>query len=123
MELEVGILFDNVEKQIKTLLENFKEFQITDLIGFARILGVEEKEDFSDFCTDICMAFSQEKRLKRKQLLKLSNDIKIANQNMEVAPPKHQDNGIIETSLNSTPARDNRTRIDITDKYSDHSLN
>lgn len=76
------MIFNRVEKQIEELLSYFKEFQITDLIGFGRILEVEEKEDFADFCTDICMEFAKEDSKKRKQLLKLAKDIKVANQNM-----------------------------------------
>lgn len=91
------MIFNNVEKQISQLLENFKEFQITDLIGFARILDVEEKDNFADYCTDICIAFSKENARKRKQLLKLAKDIKVANQNMV---PPHSSKESVETSLN-----------------------
>ena len=67
------------KRQIETLLNCFKDFEVTDLVGFGAILGVEEKEDFTDYCVDIIAAFCEEKRLKRKQLLKLAKDIQIAN--------------------------------------------
>ena len=73
---------NNIEKQANQLLDYFKKFDVTDLIGFGEILGVEEKDDFVDYVTDIVSAFWQENRIKRRQLLKLAKDIAIANQYM-----------------------------------------
>ena len=79
---EVKILFNNAEKQIQKLLTLFKDFQVTDLIGFGRILSVEETEDFVDYCTNICIEFAKQNGKRRKELLKLAKDIKVANDNM-----------------------------------------
>lgn len=73
---------NNIEKQANQLLDYFKKFDVTDLIGFGEILGVEEKDNFVDYVTDIVSAFWQENRIKRRQLLKLAKDIAIANQYM-----------------------------------------
>lgn len=72
-------MLNSIEKQATQLLRYFQEFQVSDLIGFAQILGVEEVDNFIDFTTNILVAFWQENRLKRKQLLKLAKDIAAAN--------------------------------------------
>lgn len=72
-------MFNSTEKQASQLLTYFQKFQVTDLIGFAQILGVEEVDNFIDFTTNILAAFWQENRIKRKQLLKLAKDIAAAN--------------------------------------------
>ena len=75
-------MFDSRLKQAQQLLGCFKDFQVTDLVGFAMILGVEEEDNFIDFCTKIINAFCLENRIKRKQLLKLAKDIQVANKYM-----------------------------------------
>lgn len=70
---------ENQDKQIKRLLEYFKNFQFTDLLGFANILQVQEQDNFIDFVTDICDAFSKQPKGKRKELLKLAKDVSQAN--------------------------------------------
>lgn len=64
------------------LLGEFQGLQFTDIIGFGRILDVEEEDDFDDFITNIIIAFCQQSRKKRKQLLKLAKDVKEANKLM-----------------------------------------
>lgn len=80
---------NNIEKQANQLLDYFKKFDVTDLIGFGEILGVEEKDNFVDYVTDIVSAFWQENRIKRRQLLKLAKDISVANQYM--VPDKNKE--------------------------------
>lgn len=80
-------MFKTTEKQALQLLEYFKKFQITDLIGFGQILGVEEKEDFIEYTTEIVAAFWNQNRLRRRQLLKLAKDITVANDCM--VPAEH----------------------------------
>lgn len=75
-------MFDSRLKQAEQLVEYFKDFQVTDLVGFAMILGVEEEDNFIDYCTKIINTFCLENRAKRKQLLKLAKDIQIANKYM-----------------------------------------
>ena len=62
-------------KQIEQLLKYVKTFEIVDLLGFANIVGAEEKEDFDDFMVEICVGFSKQDRKKRRQLLKLAKDV------------------------------------------------
>lgn len=71
-----------LEKQCNQLLEYFKEFQYTDLLGFGRILDAKEEDNFDDYVTNILVHFISESRLKRKQLLKLAKDIVVANHHM-----------------------------------------
>ena len=73
------------EKQINQLLGYFQDFDLTDILGFGQILGVEESEDFVEYCTDITTAFCNEGRLRRKQLIKLAKDIAVSNK-FSVAP-------------------------------------
>lgn len=65
--------------QIEKLLKYFTQFQLTDILAFGNILGVEEVDPFEDYVTNICEAFSQQPRLKRRQLLKLAKDTVGAN--------------------------------------------
>lgn len=62
-------------KQIEQLLRYLKTFEIVDLLGFANVVGAEEKEDFEDFMVEICVGFSKQDRKKRRQLLKLAKDV------------------------------------------------
>lgn len=83
------------------LLEYFQSLQFTDIIGFGRILDVEEEDDFNDFITNIIIAFSNENRKKRKALLKLAKDVSVANKNMaknDAVPPSKnlKDPGVSE---------------------------
>lgn len=59
----------------KKLIKYFKNFQLTDFLGFANILGVEETEDFEDFVTNIIAAALMENRHKRRELVKLAKKI------------------------------------------------
>lgn len=59
----------------ETLIELFKEFSVSDLLGFARILDVPEIDPFEDFIVEIVIAFNKQNRVKKRQLLKLAKDI------------------------------------------------
>ena len=41
----------------KELIGYIKNFQLSDLLGFARIVGAEETKDFEDFVTEVVMKF------------------------------------------------------------------
>lgn len=100
------IFKDKKEKQIKILIEYFKEFQITDLLGFGNILGVEEEDDFADYCTNILVKFSEENRSKRRQLLKLAKDIVMANHSMVSKKDTQKEDSIVdapEPQIDGTP--------------------
>lgn len=57
------------------LVESFKNFQITDILAFGKILGVEEQEDFIEFLSDIVEKFGELEVSKQKKLLRLAKDI------------------------------------------------
>lgn len=59
----------------KKLVKCFKDFQLVDLLGFAAILGVKEKEDFVEFVTDIVEAYSKRSFKEKISMLKLAKDV------------------------------------------------
>lgn len=59
----------------KKLVKCFKDFQLVDLLGFAAILGVKEKEDFVEFVIDIVEAYSEKSFKEKISLLKLAKDV------------------------------------------------
>ena len=59
----------------KELIGYIKNFQLSDLLGFARIVGAEETEDFEDFVTEVVMKFLEMPRKDRKNLLKLAKQV------------------------------------------------
>lgn len=59
----------------KKLIKCFQDFQLIDLLGFAAILGVKEKEDFVEFVTDIVEAYSKKSYKEKISLLKLAKDV------------------------------------------------
>lgn len=59
----------------KKLIRYIKNFQLSDLFGFARIVGAEETEDFEDFVTEVVMKFLEMPRKDRKNLLKLAKQV------------------------------------------------
>ena len=63
----------------KKLIEYFKNFQLTDLLGFGNIRGIKEENNFENYVTNIVVAFSEQNRKKKKALLKLAKDISEAN--------------------------------------------
>lgn len=67
----------------KKLVKCFKDFQLVDLLGFAAVLGVKEKEDFVEFVTDIVEAYSKKSFKKKISLLKLAKDVAGNNKNYD----------------------------------------
>ena len=59
----------------KKLIRYIKNFQLSDLLGFARIVGAEETEDFVDFVTEVIVKFLEMPRKDRKNLLKLAKQV------------------------------------------------
>ena len=47
-------------KQVEKLLSYFVQFQLTDILAFGNILGVEEQDLFEDYVTNICEAFTKQ---------------------------------------------------------------
>lgn len=75
----------------KKLLKFIKNFQLTDLIGFGKILEVKEKENFVDYVSDIVVAYSNKSLKDRIILLKLAKDISENNRDFDKTKKK-QDN-------------------------------
>ena len=79
-----------MEKKLAFYLKNF---QLSDLIGFSRILQVPEQDSFEDFLVDIIEAFSKKNRKIRKELLKLAKDISLNNLAFDSAAATSDKNG------------------------------
>ena len=59
----------------KKLIEYIKDFQLVDLLGFARIVGAQEQEDFEDYVTEVVMKYLELPRKDRRNLLKIAKQI------------------------------------------------
>lgn len=59
----------------KKLIEYIKDFQLVDLLGFARIVGVQEQEDFEDYVTEVIMKYLELPRKDRRNLLKIAKQV------------------------------------------------
>lgn len=60
---------------VKRLLENFKSFQLTDILGVGNIVGAEEQDSFENYIIEILIKFNELPRKERRELLELTNDI------------------------------------------------
>ena len=78
-----------VKELEKKLLNYLATFQLSDLIGFARILDLPEQDDFQEFLTDIICEFGNRNRKERKNLLRLARDI--SENNISFVPPAKQE--------------------------------
>ena len=78
-----------VKELEKKLLNYLATFQLSDLIGFARILDLPEQDDFQEFLTDIICEFDNRNRKERKNLLRLARDI--SENNISFVPPAKQE--------------------------------
>lgn len=65
------------------LIKYLTTFQLSDLIGFAAILQVQEEEDFNEYIVNIVEAFAAKNRKIRKELLKLAKDIRLNNRDFD----------------------------------------
>lgn len=72
----------------RKLLNYLATFQLSDLIGFARILDLPENDDFQEFLTDIICEFGCRNRKERKNLLRLAKDV--SENNTSFVPPAKQ---------------------------------
>lgn len=75
-----------VEKFVAALIH----FQLVDLLGMAKLLNVPEQEDFEDEMVEIVSAFAAAPRGKRKELLKLAQQV--AENNKEYDKMKEEAN-------------------------------
>ena len=78
-----------VKELEKKLLNYLANFQLSDLIGFARILDLPEQDDFQELLTDIICEFGNRNRKERKNLLRLACDI--SKNNISFVPPAKQE--------------------------------
>jgi hypothetical protein len=46
-----------------------------EVLGFGKLLNVEEKDDFEDYLTEICCAYLEKPRAERRKLKKLAKDV------------------------------------------------
>lgn len=65
------------------LINYLTTFQLSDLIGFAAILQVQEEEDFNEYIINIVEAFTAKNGKIRKELLKLAKDVSLNNRDFD----------------------------------------
>lgn len=60
----------------KKLIKYITNFQLSDLLGFARIVGAnQETKDFEDFVTEVVTKFLELPKKDRKNLLKIAKQV------------------------------------------------
>lgn len=74
------------------LINYLTTFQLSDLIGFAAILRVQEEEDFNEYIVNIVEAFTAKNRKIRKELLKLAKDISLNNRDFDKGDKNGKEN-------------------------------
>lgn len=74
------------------LIKYLTTFQLSDLIGFAAILQVQEEEDFNEYIVNIVEAFAAKNRKIRKELLKLAKDISLNNRDFDRGTKNGEEN-------------------------------
>lgn len=74
------------------LIKYLTTFQLSDLIGFAAILQVQEEEDFNEYIVNIVEAFAAKNRKIRKELLKLAKDISLNNRDFDKGDKNGEEN-------------------------------
>lgn len=74
------------------LIKYLATFQLSDLIGFAAILQVQEEEDFNEYIVNIVEAFAAKNRKIRKELLKLAKDISLNNRDFDRSDKNGEEN-------------------------------
>ena len=74
------------------LIKYLTTFQLSDLIGFAAILQVQEEEDFNEYIVNIVEAFATKNRKIRKELLKLAKDISLNNRDFDKGDKNGKEN-------------------------------
>lgn len=81
---------NNMEKK---LIQLFTEFTLTDLLGFGKLVGVNDtKMEFEDFITEIVVEFSRRRRKERRSLLKLAQKIVEDNRAFKYEDEKKNNN-------------------------------
>ena len=81
---------NNMEKK---LIKLFTEFTLTDLLGFGKLLGVNDtKMEFEDFIIEIVVQFSKRRRKERRSLLKLAQKIVEDNRRFKYEEEDNNDN-------------------------------
>lgn len=74
------------------LIKYLTTFQLSDLIGFAAILQIQEEEDFNEYIVNIVEAFAAKNRKIRKELLKLAKDISLNNRDFDRSDKNGEEN-------------------------------
>ncbi len=74
------------------LIKYLTTFQLSDLIGFAAILQVQEEGDFNEYIVNIVEAFAAKNREIRKKLLKLAKDISLNNRDFDKGDKNGKEN-------------------------------
>lgn len=63
---------DKLTKDALSIISYFQYFQITDLLAFGKLLGVEEQENFEDYLTEITLKYTELSKRQKDKYLKLA---------------------------------------------------
>ena len=67
----------------KKFVECLTKFQLTDLLGFGKMLNVEENDDFIEYISNIVAAALEKPYMERRKLLRLAKDIAAGNEDIK----------------------------------------
>lgn len=65
----------NEEKQARELISYFQKMNFVEILGFGKLLQVEEKDKIEDFIGEICVAFLEKPRVERRKIIKLAKQV------------------------------------------------
>lgn len=63
---------DKLTKDALSIISYFQYFQITDLLAFGKLLGVEEQDNFEDYLTEITLKYTELSKRQKDKYLKLA---------------------------------------------------
>ena len=63
---------DKMTKDALSIISYFQYFQITDLLAFGKLLGVEEQDNFEDYLTEITLKYTELSKREKDKYLKLA---------------------------------------------------
>ena len=59
------------------------DFQLTDLVGFSRLLGVKENDNFEDFMVEILDSYNQQEKKRQRLLISMARDVAATNKELK----------------------------------------
>lgn len=73
---------DKIAQDTLSLMSYIQFFQITDLLAFGKLLGVEEDDDFEEYLTNIVTAYTEQPKRKKDKFLNFAKLIASREENV-----------------------------------------